>query len=137
MNVVFVGDKPGKKNKDPRVPFVGTNSYKRLLEWILELEIDISNVVLCNSKDFIVECPGHFLVHKFDCDTCLSDGDKIIALGNNASKHLKSLGCEHFLMDHPSGLNRKLNDKKYVESMLKTCKDYIHNVSGHFYIVQI
>jgi len=43
-------------------------------------------------------------------------------------KTLKSLGCEHFLMDHPSGLNRKLNDEKYVKSILKACKDYIHNV---------
>ena len=129
MNIVFVGDKPSKKNLDPNVPFVGTKSYRTLLDWILQLDVDVSDVVICNSADFKKECEGFYLVEKANSITCLEPTDKIIALGNNADKYLKSLGVTyHYKIDHPSGLNRKLNDKKYVKEMLTSCKQYIFNV---------
>jgi|TARA_A100001388_G_C28769974_1_gene503210 hypothetical protein len=50
--------------------------------------------------------------------------DKVIALGNVASEALSKIGVEHFKLPHPSGLNRKLNDKKYVNKVLKECYEY-------------
>jgi len=44
--IIFVGDKPSAKNLDPEIPFVGTQSYKKLLEWIWEMDINISDVFI-------------------------------------------------------------------------------------------
>jgi len=122
--IVFVGDKPSSKNISPYIPFVGTQSYKRLLEWIWEMDIDISRVKLCN-KDFI-------------------DGtyeDFYIALGNEAEKAIKDTvfcvwnwkkGVEmeikpyYFKLPHPSGLNRKINDKKFIKQELTKCKEWLN-----------
>lgn len=125
--IVFVGKEPSKKNKDPRIPFVGTKSYKRLLEWIYRLDIDLNEVHVCNlehlkncsnSKSFYIDLPNIFVDLEFD-------KDKIIALGKDVSNRLNKLNLNHYSIDHPSGLNRKLNDKKYVEKMLKSCKIWL------------
>lgn len=125
--IIFVGDKPSKANLNPNIAFVGTKSYKRLLEWIYELDLSINDVVLCNKENinkyvyidlFFVSVPG------FHLDILISD--RIIALGNNASKHLTKLGITHHKMDHPSGLNHKLNDRQYVKSMLQSTRKFIN-----------
>lgn len=123
--IVFVGDKPSDKNIDPNIPFVGTQSYKTLLNWIWEMDIDISQVRLCN-KDFI---NGTY-------------EDWFIALGNEAEKALKAkkfyvwnhikeaeeiIEPQIFKLPHPSGLNRKLNDKDYVTKILSDCKYWLKN----------
>ena len=53
--------------------------------------------------------------------------EKVIALGNVASEALTKINVDHFKLPHPSGLNRKLNDKKYVTQLLKECKEYHEN----------
>ena len=115
--IVFVGDKPSKKNLDPAIPFVGTKSYKTLLEWIWRLNVDISRVTLLNKHQ--VEWP------QFSKLTSRDPHYVFIALGNEASKKLTSLNMEHFKLPHPSGLNRKINDKKYLDKVLKECKNYL------------
>lgn len=125
--IVFVGDKPSSKNLDPKIPFVGTRSYKTLLNWIIELNIDISNVILCNKDNFKIDYTD-YIVEKHDSTTYINSSDKIIALGKNASKYLKLLGCNHFEMDHPSGMNRNLNCPKYIKDKLNSCKKYIDGV---------
>jgi uracil-DNA glycosylase len=121
--IIFVGDKPSNKNKCPSIPFVGTQSYKRLLEWIWIMDIDISQVRLCN-KDFI---HGTY-------------EDWYIPLGNEAEKAVKErlffvwnwkkqkeeiIEPYYFKLPHPSGLNRKLNDKKWLNQQLKECKEWL------------
>lgn len=127
--IIFVGDKASKKNIKATIPFVGTKSYKTLLEWIAELKIDITEVILANREHVKV-----YGLHQFACvespnmfSDINEDEDKIIALGEAASKHLTNLSIEHFKMDHPSGLNRKLNDKDYVKKKLKECRKYIND----------
>jgi len=119
--IFIVGDKPSKKNVNPDVAFVGTTSYRRLLLWIYELDISITDVVLCNkdqvSKTGDVSTPG---LH-----ACIEDGDRVLALGKEASKRLNKLGIAHFTMPHPSGANRQLNDKGFVREMLEGCKTYL------------
>lgn len=122
--IVFVGDKPSSKNVDPHIPFVGTQSYKRLLDWIWKMDVDISRVRLCN-KDFI---NGTY-------------EDYYIALGNEAEKTLKdtvfnvwnwkkqkieAIRPHYFKLPHPSPKNRTLNNKEHVDTILKECKLWLN-----------
>lgn len=128
--IFLIGDTPSKKNYDPDIAFVGTTSYKRLLEWIYKLDIDISDVVMVNKDKVHKYSPNRYAYeHYVDHPECsvdiIPEKDKIIALGKNASKYLTKLKLEHHAMDHPSGLNQKLNDKKYVKEMLQHCREYL------------
>ena len=114
MKIVFVGDKPSRKNISQDIPFVGTKSYKTLLDWIYSMNIDITDVVTTNIHDF-----------KKRTEKIQFSPKKIVALGENASKFLK--GIEHFKLPHPSPLNRKLNDKKTLNSILKECEKYLND----------
>ena len=51
-----------------------------------------------------------------------------VALGNEASAALTALKVPHFKLPHPSGLNRKLNDKAYVDRVLRDCATYIRSL---------
>lgn len=52
---------------------------------------------------------------------------KVIALGNEAKKYLLKASIEEFfVLPHPSGRNRLLNDKKFVEKTLAQCQNYIY-----------
>lgn len=125
--IVLVGDKPSKKNIDPKVPFVGTKSYDTLLNWISKLNIDVTDVALANMEHIKLENGlWPFLKRdKYSFDIDLEYGDKVVALGQNASKYLTKLNIKHFKLPHPSLRNRKLNDKKYIINELKNCKSWI------------
>jgi uracil-DNA glycosylase len=121
--IVFLGDKPSSKNKNANVPFVGTKSYKTLLSWFYELDVDVNETVLCNVEHLItysagfkaIQLPNYFLDLK-------KDHDVIIALGNEAEKKSKEMGYKYFKLPHPSPKNRKLNDKKSLQNVLLECK---------------
>ena len=50
---------------------------------------------------------------------------KIVALGNTAVKALTLLRADFYQMPHPSGRNRQLNDKLFVEERIKGLIDFI------------
>lgn len=108
--IVFVGDKPSKHNIDPAIPFVGTKSYKTLLSWIYEMDIDISEVKLVNACDLNL-----WIYRK----------DKHVALGEIAKKKLDSYGIKYFKLPHPSGLNFALNNKVWLKEQLEACKEWL------------
>lgn len=110
MRAVFVGDRPSKHNLDPATPFLGTRSWDRLEEWGNRIGID-------------------YYILRNQINLCMSDAElhrnPVIGLGVSACKALTKLGIEHFCAPHPSGLNRKLNNKKYVDRMLQRCEAWI------------
>ncbi len=123
--IVFVGDKPSDKNLDPNIPFVGTQSYKKLLDWIFKMNIDITHVAMCN-KDGLK--PFHTGLCKF------------IALGNEAEKVLKDHvnhywditkqkeypePARYFKLPHPSGRNPKANPSEELDNLLKECSEWL------------
>lgn len=110
--IVFVGDKPSVHNIDPKVAFVGTKSYKTLLSWIADMDVDIQQVRLDNASTF-------------KAWNYMEEGYKFVALGNEAAIKLKACGFKYFQLPHPSGMNRKLNDKAWLLSQLFECKNYI------------
>ena len=116
--IYFIGDKPSKCNIDPQVAFVGTRSYKTLLEWIHRMNLSINSICLFNADDFIRR------VNK-DETLIIHEHDQIVALGREASNALDKAILPHLRIPHPSGLNRKLKNPREVNRFLKECKDYV------------
>jgi uracil-DNA glycosylase len=50
---------------------------------------------------------------------------RIVALGKTAEKALTLLRYNFYVMSHPSGLNRQLNDPKFVEEKIKGLREYL------------
>lgn len=110
--VLFVGDRPTPDNLNIYVPFVGSKSYKRLLEWLYEMDIDITRVGMVNS------------VHARKADLKVSD--RVVALGKIAGEFVREVRPDAFVLPHPSGRNRLINNKKALSVVLEDCKKYIY-----------
>lgn len=124
--IFFIGEGPSSKNKNPSVPFVGTRSYKRLLEWIWALDIDVTEVVLANLEHIKLYGTGHVAIEQPNmlCDFDFEQ-DVIIALGSVVGKDLDKLNIPHFKMPHPSFRNRKLNDPEVEVREIEICRDWL------------
>lgn len=117
--LLLVGDKPSKKNADPKVAFVGTPSFKTIQKWLEFLLEEKAQVTMINRVD-----PDFSAV----LIRASLRGYKIIALGEEASYALINNGVvNHFKLPHPSGRNRKLNDKTFVAGVLAKCKTWIES----------
>lgn len=120
MRVLLVGANPSKKNLFSHVPFVGTKSEKVLNEWIEFL--DLKNYTIINASDRVLEKGEKLQVGDFNIERLVRESEKhdvVIALGADASKACSLCAIEHYKLPHPSGLNRQLNDKEYVNGRLK------------------
>lgn len=51
--------------------------------------------------------------------------DKVIALGGFASRALSRAGVDHYVLPHPSPLNRKLNDREYEKRVIEECREWL------------
>lgn len=122
--VYFVADAPTAENLSPNVPLVGTESYKRLLQWIGEMDVDITRVRMYNQIDGPFNAP----MSRATLNKAVElQQIKVVALGQKAAAYLAKAGInEFFVLPHPSGRNRLLNDKKYVDYKLSACKHYIY-----------
>ena len=113
LKVLVLGQNPSKRG--------GTSkSLMRLAEWIEFLEL--KQFSFANVYDA-------YKVETASADPALNDYvrsyDRVIALGQTASRTLSAMGVSHFRMPHPSGLNRQLNDQKFVHEKLEACKNYL------------
>lgn len=123
MKILFVGDEPSLRT-DPDAPFRGAACEKRLYEWIA-IVMDITVLEAMMSKDIRITNSDMknrimFMTIKF---AAYLEGAPVIALGNKASERLKN--DPHFKLPHPSGRNRQINDKEFIEKKLMECKEYI------------
>lgn len=114
--ILFVGDKPSK-DSDPNHAFKGAKCRARLEEWIYSIipqsEEPEDYMIINRVDEYFLECvESHF-----------KQGNPIVALGNNAAKALRNF--PHFKLPHPSGLNRKLNNKKFVKRQLCRASTFI------------
>lgn len=114
-NIVFVGDEPAKSNVSPDIAFVGARCFTTLVEWIKVLNPDF---YICLNSDTISQLS--------DTKRLQKSGFRVIALGNKASERLSKSQIPHFKLPHPSGLNRKLNNKESLQIDLERAINYLN-----------
>jgi uracil-DNA glycosylase len=118
MKVLFVGDKPSAKNLDPDIAFEGSRSGETLKTWAKSMGLNDDDYTAINRVDeFFVEC----------CKSFVKADKAVISLGVRAHKALLKAGVFHFPLPHPSGLNRKINDKDKLNRELSRCMNYINS----------
>ncbi len=114
MNILIIGlslsklgsRSPALKNLDSWTKTMGINHYSFVnLYKYFEIDEADSNMELIKS--------------------IVGDYDRIICLGEVASKALMSIDIDHFKLPHPSPRNRVLNNKKYIADELNSCKQYL------------
>lgn len=113
--VVFVGDKPSKKNLHKDLAFVGTISYKTLMNWITELDCSGNYTMINSHTSLLLDMAEYEWLN----------GASIVALGNEAAKRLNARGIYFLKLPHPSPRNRKLNDKEFIKTTLRVLKQYL------------
>lgn len=114
IKVVFAGDEPSNTNASEHVAFVGAACFKRLVSWIKYL-----------GPDFYVCSNTHTGRELQNIIALQESGFKVLALGKNASEKLSFVNVPHKMIAHPSGLNRKLNNKQYELDQLRVALEYI------------
>jgi len=120
--VYFIGLNPSKKNTDLNTPFVGTQSFNRLRQWLDSLKVCRYVLMNVSSRvDFKKPTQEELDTLKDD----LKDVKVVIALGVQVKSILDQLNIECFALPHPSGRNRMLNNKGYVRTKLTLCNEYI------------
>lgn len=120
--VLLVGSNPSRAGLG--IPFVGTRSYKTLEKWVVRLPE--ANFYAANAVDEVTENNRPITVKQMRKNVAKLRSkvysirpDLIVALGNSASKALLVAGVDdHLKVAHPSGLNRNLNDERYVDNLL-------------------
>lgn len=129
MKILFIASNPSRTSPDNSALHPWTRSRKILNSWISHLDIQ---PVFANVCDYKTE--GNRKLTNEDLynnltrlEVKIADAmpDHIVALGDTASRALKLIGMPHTRIDHPSGLNRKLNDPNHVRLIIST----LHKIS--------
>jgi uracil-DNA glycosylase len=135
--VLFIGCNPTLKNTDPSVPFIGTKSYDILSVWIETIqespEMPEFEVILANACSTVLTSGDVPRDSDMDFEGLAwwineSNPDAIITLGKFAERTAKKMGLTYLTLPHPSGRNRQLNDKKYVEQRLAICAGFLKRI---------
>jgi len=114
QKILVVGINPSTKQN--------SKSIKRLNDWIGQLDVIYYSFINC------IDSPGKYTVKDINYDfveQACHGYDKILALGSLPSSALTKLNIKHFMLPHPSGLNRLLNNPSYIINELSKCKRYL------------
>lgn len=133
MKVLFLGSNPSCKSGKTLPFWHDTKSAVTLCNWIYQLKSDevihfvYNNVVNTptpkNRPLKISEIKAALPI--LEAAIALDGPTHIVALGKSAEKALTLLRIKHYAMPHPSGLNRQLNDKKFVAEKIKGLQEYL------------
>lgn len=112
--VVFVGDQPSATNILEGYAFIGADCFPRLIEWI--------NII---SPDYYICLNSNELIYMSDIHKLVIEADfKVIALGIRAASRLQEFEIDHFMLPHPSGRNRQINDPIAIKELLLEAMEY-------------
>jgi len=131
MKLLLVGSNPSNASSNNNPFDESTNSGKVLSKWLSWTRgwssIQFVNVSDTKSQDNkplrkseIVEA-----LPSLESKILKFNPDKIVALGKTASMALTLLRLPFFEMPHPSGMNRQLNDPKFIAQKLEELQQYV------------
>lgn len=140
--IVFIGSNPSQRSSSI-VPFWrDARSTKTLTKWIemagQQVDIHIESLHYLNVANYVT--PGNRPLTMKEIKAEISNlndkvvgwsginPDKIIALGKTAEIACTLAGLEFLAMPHPSGLNRQLNDPKFVAEKITALGEYLRAV---------
>lgn len=119
-NVIVIGLNPTKL----AIPRKG-GAWRRFQEWLDYLDID--KVSFTNISPDPHWDKKH--MDKAFLKDSLGGHTKVIAWGPSVSKYLTKMDVEHFVLPHPSPLNRQINDKDFINQKLDECKEYLNEAT--------
>lgn len=133
MRILFLGSNPSIKSGSLKPFWYDTKSTAVLAQWIDLTGVSVENVSFLNVSNIPTPNNRPLKVSEIKANLKRLAGEieydyypeKIVALGRAAEKALTLLHIPHFAMPHPSGLNRKLNDKAYVAEKINGLKNYL------------
>lgn len=130
--ILFLGSNPSTSASSADPFTTDTASGRLLRQWVVGIKGDILFDNISSQKT-----PDNRPMTKAEISAALASldqkidaikPDKIVALGVAAASALRQLEYEFFQMPHPSGMNRKLNDKQYVEQKLAELRNFCNPV---------
>lgn len=131
--ILFLGSNPSKSSSST-LPFWEDSRSRKILDlWLSRIALyDRYSIVFANVLDYPTEKNRPLKLSEIRSSLPELQSKilgvvptKIVSLGNTASTALTLLRVEHFAMPHPSGLNRQLNDKIFVEEKVKSLENYL------------
>jgi uracil-DNA glycosylase len=131
--ILFVGSNTSNASVDDSAFHPSTKSRQILDTWCKDL-VGAKVYINVTSKKTEENRPLRRGEIKANLDVLAGDINriaptKIVALGKTASIALTLLGLKFYEMPHPSGCNRKLNNKEYVAEKIKGLLEYTNNPS--------
>lgn len=134
MKIVFVGSNPSSASIDETAFHKSTRSSEVLSQWVCTIEgtkefLNVSSIKTQNNRPLKLSEIKSALP---ELARRLQEirADRIVALGKVATKALTLLGEHFFEMPHPSGMNRKLNDKVYMQQKIKELVEHCSATSS-------
>jgi hypothetical protein len=76
----------------------------------------------------VIPYEGEYSMRDVDLDFVRSFTNgyrKVIALGGFASRALSRAGVKHYILPHPSPLNRNLNNRDYEKRVIEECRSWL------------
>ncbi len=135
IRVLIVGSNPSQKSGSVEAFWHDTKSRKTIQKWQVALgdvmleQIDymnVSNKVTPNNRPLKTsEIKAALPTFEHHIQPYVALNFHIVSVGKTADKALTLLGITHYAMPHPSGLNRQLNDSKFVEEKIKGLQNYL------------
>jgi uracil-DNA glycosylase family 4 len=139
--ILFIGSNPSQKSSKT-VPFWhDTNSRKVLDKWFSHVQGEVTHTHFLNVSNQVT--PGNRPLKTSEIKVSLDRlereitlgirPDYIITLGKTAEKALVMMkitetGYDYYAMPHPSGLNRQLNDPKFIQEKIKGLQNYLKSL---------
>lgn len=132
QTILFIGSNPSHTASSSDAFTEDTVSGRILRSWIQDIE---GTILFDNIVSQITENNRPLNKNEMaQASASLSERiktinpDRLIALGKASAGVLAKLGLKFLEMPHPSGMNRKLNDKSYTAAKIQELKDYCQHV---------
>ena len=127
INVIVVGSNPSQSSPDCSNFHIKTRSRIILERWFdgLGCQISYTNVSHHKTENNRPLTTKEIKNNLLRLEHELKNFDKIVALGDTASKALSYINLPHFKMWHPSGRCRHWNDKEKANKKINDLKEYV------------